>query len=995
MRFVRHIAVLVSILLLASFNLLAQGTTGTLTGTVTTAGNPLPGATVTISSPNLQGSRTAETDVNGIYNFGGLPPGDYTVRIELSGMQTVTRTVHVSPAQNVHADADLQLSSLTEAITVTASAPAVLETSEIQTSIKSDLVDNLPMGRGIPATVNLAPGVTTNGPGGGVEISGAQSFDSVWYVNGSVVNEVLRGQPLSTYIEDAIQETTVLTGGISAEYGRFTGGVVSAVTKSGGNEFSGSLRDTFTNPSWTGTTPFGEAKAESDLQHTFEGTFGGRIIRDRLWFFAAGRYQDRTTHNTFFQSSPPSTFDSATKEDRLEGKLTAQITARHSVFGSYVGVNRDISNAGFLNTYEPSALDDRARKETSRSLHYNGIITNQFLIEANYADSKIKFVGDGGPRGDFVHGTNVYDATNDAFLGAPTFGASEFGANNFRSSNDWLLKGTYYLSTKGLGTHNIVAGYDRFTDILHENNAQSGSDFTVYTYADVEHATNGQVQPILETGNALIIWWPILSGTRGTDFKTTSFFVNDKWDVNSKLALSLGARYDKNDAVNSMGGTVAKDSIVTPRLGLSYDTFGNGRLRLNASYSKYAAKIANGNVGDATSSSGAPSILYWLYYGPTVSGLSTVDALQQMFNWFQSTGGTNNRNFFDGETGFLLGGGTNGIATQIRGNLKSPNVQEYAVGVGSQIGRTGFLRVDYQDRKWSDFYANEVTLNTGTVFDPLAQATLDQGLITNSNDLSRKYQAFIVQGGFRPWSRLSIGGNYTWAKIRGNVVGETSGSGPVPNTGPTYYPELLAYPNRNPVGFLPDDQRHKLRAWVSYDQPTRVGSFNFSVLERFDSGTPYSAIGTINPINSSGWACPSCIGGAQGPALPAYLTFPNSGYNYYFSERGALRWDDLSATDVAVNWNLPVSRVGLFVQAELRNALDNHAQILGNTTVLTARTSACRQTTGGARCAAFNPFTATPVEGVNYQLGTNFGKGTDSTHYQTPRTYLFSAGVRF
>ncbi len=119
------------------------------------------------------------------------------------------------------------------------------------------------------------------------------------------------------------------------------------------------------------------------------------------------------------------------------------------------------------------------------------------------------------------------------------------------------------------------------------------------------------------------------------------------------------------------------------------------------------------------------------------------------------------------------------------------------MGVASQIGRTGFVRVDYQDRKWSDFYVTELTRQTGTVFDPLVGSKVDLGFITNADDLTRKYQALVLQGGFRPLTRLNVGGNYTWSKLRGNVVGETAGSGPVTVTGTQYYPELLNYPNRN------------------------------------------------------------------------------------------------------------------------------------------------------------------------------------------------------
>src|SRR5438309_1683932 len=136
------------------------------------------------------------------------------------------------------------------------------------------------------------PGVTDTGPNNQIVIHGAQSFDNLYLVNGVVVNENVRGQPQAAVIEDAIQETTLLTGGVSAEFGRFTGGVVSTITKSGGNDFSGSLRDNLTNPSWTKKSDFAAQVANLDeLNHQYEGTLGGRMIRDRLWFFTAGRYQ--------------------------------------------------------------------------------------------------------------------------------------------------------------------------------------------------------------------------------------------------------------------------------------------------------------------------------------------------------------------------------------------------------------------------------------------------------------------------------------------------------------------------------------------------------------------------------------------------------------------------------------------------------------------------------------------------------------------------------
>src|SRR5690606_15485974 len=132
------------------------------------------------------------------------------------------------------------------------------------------------------------------GPNGSFSIGGAMSFESLYMVNGVQIQDNVRGEPLPLYIEDAIQETTVTTSGISAEYGRFSGGVVNVLTKSGGNLFSGSFRNSFRNDNWRTVSPFAESKIDK-LVPTYEYTLGGPILQDRTWFFVAGRLQDSQT----------------------------------------------------------------------------------------------------------------------------------------------------------------------------------------------------------------------------------------------------------------------------------------------------------------------------------------------------------------------------------------------------------------------------------------------------------------------------------------------------------------------------------------------------------------------------------------------------------------------------------------------------------------------------------------------------------------------------
>jgi hypothetical protein len=968
----KRISSFLPILLLTTFPALAQ-TTANLTGTVTAEGAPIPGVLVTITSANLQGSRTANTDINGNYNFTALPPGDYAVKIEMEGMQSVNRTVRVSLAQTARADAALNVSKVSESLTVTAAAPTVVETTEIQTNFSQKTVERLPLSRTLIGTIDIAPGTTRTGPGGATMISGAPSFENTFYVDGSVINETLRGQPQNLFIEDALQETTIQTGAISAEYGRFTGGVVTAISKSGGNDFTGSLRDSLSNPKWTSQTPLNEPRPASKLFDVYEGTLGGRVLRDRLWFFAAGRYRKRDSQQSLFrQPSQTYTFDD--KERRLEGKLTAQITPKHSVVGSYFDIKQDQINSCFGNCYEVTSLDSpRSLPNSFASINYNGLLSNSTALEASYARQQYRFVGGGGfPTGDRAT-SSVIITTQGSVAGFPPF-CNGCAPPEERPNRSAKLKGSYFWAPKGLGTHNLSAGYEDFADMLKSDNHQSASDWEIFTTREPVVQPSGLVTPIFPRGGAFVVWWPVLQHSQGNKFTTRSVFLNDKWDFNNKLSFNVGARYDKNSGINQAHAKVADDSLVSPRLGAIYDAFGNGRLRFNASYSVYSSKIANGNIGDATSAAGSPSILYWIYAGPTIQGVSSPEAMRQIFSWFDGVGGQNN-------TSFLAGGGTAGITTKIPSPLKTPAVSEYTFGVGGTLTSNAFLRADYQYRKYRDFYTNVTNQSTGNVFDPLVGANIDLSYLINSNDLRRTYNAIILQGGYKPLSRLTIAGNYTYSHLRGNIVGETANSGPVPTAGPQQYPEFQGFPQNNPVGDLGADQRHKLRAWASYDLPfARFGTFNFSALQRFDSGTPYSLVGSINPVQSMD--CPQCVDPAKYP----YLNPPQT-VNYYFSKRGQFHYDNITQTDLALNYFLPIHTAQLFVETQALNVLNRHGRVAFNTDVNVLK--------------AFNPFTETPVEGVNWEKGADFGKAQNPTSlftsgdYQLPRTYRFSLGVRF
>src|ERR687891_2060148 len=281
-------------LLSAASPVVAQGVqAGTVSGVVQSIDKlPLPGVTVTATLPSLQGERFAVSDENGVYYLRGLLPGTYQLTFDIPGFQPAMREgVQVGVGAVAVVDATMSLAAFTETVTVTAEAPSPMAAPKISQAYTKAEIDALPVGRRPYDVGELSPSVTTNVSNANqLTIAGSFGFDNVFMVNGVDVNDNIQGTPNNLFIEDAVQETSVLAHGISAEYGRFSGGVVNVVTRSGGNFFSGSVREGLSNPSWVGETPLQKAANQENasvLSKTHEGTFGGPIVRDRLWFFTA------------------------------------------------------------------------------------------------------------------------------------------------------------------------------------------------------------------------------------------------------------------------------------------------------------------------------------------------------------------------------------------------------------------------------------------------------------------------------------------------------------------------------------------------------------------------------------------------------------------------------------------------------------------------------------------------------------------------------------
>ena len=193
----------------------AQISTGDLTGRVEDEqGTPLPGVTVTATSPSLQGVRVVVSDGNGNYKVPLLPAGTYRVAYELNGFAKVLRDVNIDTARTTASDpVTLRLATIEEEIVVTGQLDTISKTLTGAATIDHGEVEALPIERDLVNAALMAPGVHATPLGNEenpvITISGAMSFENLFLINGVVMNENLRGQAFDLFIEDAIEETTV------------------------------------------------------------------------------------------------------------------------------------------------------------------------------------------------------------------------------------------------------------------------------------------------------------------------------------------------------------------------------------------------------------------------------------------------------------------------------------------------------------------------------------------------------------------------------------------------------------------------------------------------------------------------------------------------------------------------------------------------------------------------------------------------------------------
>ena len=955
----------------------AQGLsqTGILRGTVTSADRlSLPGATVTVTSPALQGERTAVTQSDGSYLFRGLPPGVYNVTIAMSGMTSSEQIATVALGGVTEVNIVMQLAAVQETVTVTGEAPlTALTTPTVGANIRREEVEALANRRDLQGIANLSPAVTegTTPNAGQLNINGAFAYDNMFMINGVDVNDNLFGSPQNVFIEDAIEETQVLTSGIAAEYGRFSGGVVNAITKSGGNTFSGSYRMNLSNPTWSVKTPYEVSKnvnIKSTLSKTHEVTFGGPILRDKIWFFTAGRLAKTSLAPTLPLTGVG--YDRTTDNKRGEVKFTVSPSANHTFQVNYINSPTTDGPRPSIGGYEidPGILINRKTTNYIVGTNWRGTLGSNLFAEAGFSLRKFAFLNAGGSS-KIMNDSPIWSLTQGAYL----YNGTYFDANDPEYRNNRQVTASLSYSAEKGGRHDFKGGWEWYRSQRTGGNSQSATSYVF----DADYLTGASGLPLLDSDGRIIPvfvpgesyiehWMPTLGAKMDTD--THSFFIQDHWALDPRLSVDLGLRYEQVKS-KSTGNIIGVDTnTLVPRLAVAFDPQANGKMVFHATYAHYSGRYNDAQIG-ANSPVGNPSLTMALYNGPAGQGRDFAPGFDP----------ANYTDIFLGQ--FPLAN------IFLNKGMSSPITKEFTLSAGGEVGAKGSAEVSYVWRRMSNFIEDFIDIQDGVtdvVVDGLDYGTFTNITYANTDVPKRDYQGFVFQGTYRLRSNWQVAGNWTLQiKNDGNFAGEAANQ---PGIGSIYgnYPGAGGLPSmydperHYPIGRLYDFQRSKLRLWTIYNQSLgRAGRLTGSLLVRSDSGLPYSLIAT----NVNLTAIQNNLLAQQGyPDTPG----PQS---LYFGGRGTQFFKGYTLFDTSINYEIPVFKsVRPWLKFDIYNLLNNQKLMSWNITV--------------------RPDAASPKDSrglaTGYTKGATFGTATSAGMYPQPfqgqnggRTFRVALGLRW
>ena len=596
----------------------AQETTGTLAGRLADAqGLVVPGATVTVTGP--QGAKNFVSDAEGRFSAPFLTPGQYDVRAELQGFKAVdVKGVTVSLGQTTEISLKMEVGGLTETVSVVSSA-AVVDTSSTTTGavLSSDLFEKIPVGRRMTDTLYLAAGVSGTSTGrANPSMSGSSGLDNLYVVDGvNVTNtgygavgsySIIFGSLGTATPFDFVKEVQVKTGGYEAEFGQSMGGVVNVVTKSGTNQLRGSVFG-YSRPSQiegdykTVQTVNGTVNTVAQQESDIGLEAGGRIIRDRLFFF--GAINPSWQNRTFIAPDDVENFplrslgevDRDRKTLSYSAKGTYQPANAHRVDVSFFGDpskgEMGPQRTSSLTVQDTSSFSELTFGGHNQTVRYDGVVGTKMLVEASFARAYNKIA-----EVPSVDTWRVTDQTGP--VQTITGGIGGYEAGNISENLQYSAKASYLT-----GGHSIKGGFI-YEDVDYSQvNQNTGPTFTAPDGRQTATGARITVLNDLNFGRIYRVTRANFNSERLTTQKYYSFFVQDQWKAADRLTINAGVRYEDQALVGTISELTTLDGETldefhlknnwAPRLGVVYDVLGGGRSRLYANWGRFFARIPN------------------------------------------------------------------------------------------------------------------------------------------------------------------------------------------------------------------------------------------------------------------------------------------------------------------------------------------------------------------------------------------------------------------
>ena len=930
-------AVVVLMFFASAAVLLAQGTmqdTGTIRGTVKdTEGNPLPGVNVIVTGPAIMGQATGVTNESGNFRIPLLRVGTYTIATELAGFQPMKREgVYVGLSATVTLALEMKPATLEEQITVTAPSPVVdIRKSSTGKSFTYDLMQNLPINRDLGTVVTLAPGVVSS-----QTVKGGTAANTIYHVDGLYANDPDNAQTGVNIDFNMYEEVEVQTGGMSADIGIASGGYVNVVTKSGGNKFSGVVQAFYNREPWT-TLVVPEDQLRSmglgkpavaifSLETT--GSIGGPIIKDKLWFFANARYAGTDNRSGFVPWTSPQgvNYGDFNREEWRWGamaKFTFQPSKNLKITanGNATELYRNTRANGIYMPYDCTYTD-------SPWGNYSAFGSVTYIIDSNtYVEARVGFLEvsanlllpdpsqSGEDLNNVAHNYDAYtgfyfgtgDRTNE-WIGRPTTQAS--------------LHLTRFQDNFIGGDHEIQAGFEVATVACNWSDWQNTPLWQTWYNGNPHYwrGLYGLNGPDPTHGDGQIRLYVMgtdkensMAKSRGIRY---SAYVQDSWTIKNRLTVNFGLRFDgtrgwipdlhKNrtggiaysvgeaymkpqfgvnlyDEVSQEGvNPFVKWSIFAPRLGLTYDLFGNG---------KTALKFHIGRYSD------------WLYASLIVS-YNPLRLSYYTFDWWDD-----NNNGVPDEAGIDRYNGIWSPSPMVKmreywsrlvdPDLKATYDDQITFGIDHELFANFKLGVSYMYKKkkniiddglydfnsgqffyqpdsgyWVPFTTtvpahDQFPAETVTMYFMKANAPQLLNMLTNIPDAYRKYSGVDITFEKRYARGWQLGGSVTISKTWGNMAG---GYGDIwgysaPGNNANWYV--------NQDGPLGEDRPLVLKLFGTFQLPFGLlSSFYYNMY----SGTPWQR--SITVYAPAGWAAANGIDTVRAPSYTINVE-PQGERRYY------------------------------------------------------------------------------------------------------------------